>query len=101
MFLDIGPKTRALYVAILTEARTVFWNGPLGLFENPAYAEGSRVVAQAIADCEGYSVIGGGDTEVVIDQFGLKGQVSHLSTGGGASLAFLAKKELPGLAALE
>ncbi len=101
MFLDIGPKTRELYAKIFAEAGTAFWNGPLGVFEMEAYAEGSRIVAQAIADSEGYSVIGGGDTEVVVDMFGLKGHVSHLSTGGGASLAFLAQHELPGLAALD
>ncbi len=101
MFLDVGPKTQQLYKQILEQAKTIFWNGPLGVFEMDAYAEGSRVVAQAVADSEGYAVLGGGDTEVVTQKFGLKGQYSHASTGGGASLTYLAEKPMPGLEALD
>lgn len=101
MFLDIGPKTQQLYKEVLGEANTIFWNGPMGLFEMNEYSAGSHTVAQAIADSKGYAVLGGGDTEVVTEKFGLKGKYSHASTGGGASLAFLAQKPLPGLKSLE
>jgi phosphoglycerate kinase len=100
-FLDIGPKTRDLYAEILKKARTIFWNGPMGLFEMDEYARGSQKIALAIAESDGYAVLGGGDTEVVVDKFGLHGRFSHISTGGGASLTFLAQKPLPGLTALE
>ncbi|MFH1426423.1 MAG: phosphoglycerate kinase [Candidatus Kerfeldbacteria bacterium] len=101
MFLDIGPKTRELYAQILGHANSIFWNGPLGLFEMDEYAAGSKAVAEAIANSKGYAVLGGGDTEVVTEKFGLKGRYSHASTGGGASLTYLAGNELPGLMALE
>lgn len=101
MFLDIGPKTQQLYADVLAKAQTIFWNGPMGLFEQDAYAGGSRAVAQAIADSKGYAVLGGGDTEVVVEKFGLQGKFSHVSTGGGASLTYLAQEPLPGLEALE
>ncbi len=101
MFLDIGPQTQHLYADVLAHAQTIFWNGPMGLFEQEAYAGGSRAVAEAIADSKGYAVLGGGDTEVVTKQFNLKGKFSHASTGGGASLAYLAQEPLPGLEALE
>ncbi len=101
MFLDIGPKTQKLYREVLEQANTIFWNGPVGLFEMNEYSAGSHTVAQAIADSKGYAVLGGGDTEVVTEKFGLKGKYSHSSTGGGASLTFLAQKELPGLGALD
>lgn len=101
MFLDIGPKTRELYTDILSQAKSIFWNGPMGLFEMDAYAEGSEAVAKAVAEADAYAVLGGGDTEVVVDKYNLQGKYSHLSTGGGASLTYLAQKELPGLTALD
>lgn len=101
MFLDIGPKTRALFGDVLHKAKTIFWNGPLGLFELEPFSHGCRETAQVIAQSKGYAVLGGGDTEAVVEKFGLGGRFNHVSTGGGASLAFLAQQELPGLAALE
>lgn len=97
MFLDIGPKTQQLYREVFSHARTIFWNGPLGVFEMEEYASGSCEVARAIAESSSYSVIGGGDTEVVVEMCGLADQYSHVSTGGGASLAFLGQEPLPGL----
>jgi phosphoglycerate kinase len=99
-FLDIGPKTRAMYKEVLSHAKTIFWNGPMGLFEMEPYEHGSRDVAQAVADSKGYAVLGGGDTQAVVDKFGLDGRFSHASTGGGASLTYLAQHTLPGLEAL-
>jgi len=101
MILDIGPKTRALFGDVLHKAKTIFWNGPLGLFELELFSHGSREIAQVIAQSEGYAVLGGGDTESVVSTFGLQGRFDHVSTGGGASLAFLAQQDLPGLQALE
>lgn len=101
LILDIGPKTQQLYAQILSKAQTIFWNGPMGLFEQDAYAHGSRAVAQAVAECKGYTVLGGGDTEVVVEKFGFGGKFSHISTGGGASLTYLAERPLPGLETLE
>lgn len=101
MFLDIGPKTLALYQEVLGKAKTIFWNGPMGLFEQEAYEHGSHGVARAVADSEGYAVLGGGDTQAVVDKFDLNGRFSHASTGGGASLAYLAQDPLPGLESLE
>jgi phosphoglycerate kinase len=101
MFLDIGPKSQALFAEVIGTAHTVFWNGPIGVFEVPEFAEGSRVVAQAAADIDGYSVLGGGDTESVVQTFDLGGHFGHVSTGGGASLTYLAQKPTPGLEALD
>jgi phosphoglycerate kinase len=101
MFLDIGPKTRTLFGDALHKAKTIFWNGPLGLFEVESFARGSREIAQVVAQADGYAVLGGGDTESVVNTFGLQGRFNHVSTGGGASLAFLAQEPLPGLQALE
>ncbi|MGW2276994.1 phosphoglycerate kinase [Streptomyces sp. NPDC001770] len=100
--LDIGPKTRELYAAKLADAATVFWNGPMGVFEHPDYAEGTRAVAQALVDSPAFSVVGGGDSAAAVRILGFdENAFGHISTGGGASLEYLEGKTLPGLAALE
>jgi phosphoglycerate kinase len=100
MGLDVGPKSRALFGQVLDEAKTIFWNGPMGVFEWPAFAEGTLGVAQAVARSGGFTVVGGGDSVAAINQMGLADQIDHVSTGGGASLELLEGKLLPGLAAL-
>ncbi|MFH8341166.1 phosphoglycerate kinase [Streptomyces sp. AM6-12] len=100
--LDIGPKTRALYASKLADAETVFWNGPMGVFEHPDYAEGTKAVAQALVDSNGFTVVGGGDSAAAVRTLGFdENAFGHISTGGGASLEYLEGKTLPGLAALE
>ncbi|MEU2714180.1 phosphoglycerate kinase [Streptomyces sp. NPDC007205] len=100
--LDIGPKTRALYASKLADAETVFWNGPMGVFEHPDYAEGTKAVAQALVDSDGFTVVGGGDSAAAVRTLGFdENAFGHISTGGGASLEYLEGKTLPGLAALE
>ncbi|MEU3250393.1 phosphoglycerate kinase [Streptomyces sp. NPDC006997] len=100
--LDIGPETRKLYASKLADAATVFWNGPMGVFEHPDYAEGTKVVAQALIDSPGFTVVGGGDSAAAVRILGFDEQAfGHISTGGGASLEYLEGKTLPGLAALE
>jgi len=100
MGLDIGPKTAANYAGVLASAKTVVWNGPMGVFEIDAFAKGTLAVAQAVADVKGTTVIGGGDSVAAIHKAGLADRVSHISTGGGASLEFLGGTVLPGVAAL-
>ena len=98
--MDIGPATVAAYSEIIKEAKTVIWNGPAGVFEMPTFAEGTKGIAKAVAECDGTSIIGGGDSAAAIEQLGFADQVSHISTGGGASLEFLEGRELPGIACL-
>lgn len=98
--LDIGPKTIELYVNEVKSSKTVVWNGPMGVFEFPNFAKGTVAVAQALADSDATTIIGGGDSAAAVNQCGLGSKMSHISTGGGASLEFLEGKELPGIAAL-
>ncbi len=97
--LDIGPKTAELYANAVKSAKTVVWNGPMGVFENPTLAAGTIAVAKALAETEATTIIGGGDSAAAVNQLGFGDKMSHISTGGGASLEFLEGKELPGVAA--
>lgn len=98
--LDIGPASVVMYQAVIRQAHTVLWNGPMGVFEMAAFARGTIGVAQAMADVDGVTIVGGGDSVAALEQTGLAAQMTHVSTGGGASLEFLEGKELPGVSAL-
>ena len=101
MGLDIGEKTRALFADAAKNAKTVVWNGPMGVFENPTLAKGTIAVAQALADSEAITIVGGGDSAAACEQLGFANEITHISTGGGASLEFLEGLELPGIACLQ
>ena len=99
--LDIGPKTIDAYAEVIAGAKTIIWNGPMGVFEKPPFDKGTVALAKAVAASGAVSVVGGGDSEKAIKSAGVADKISHISTGGGASLEFLAGIELPGVAALE
>jgi 3-phosphoglycerate kinase len=101
MGMDIGPKSVEAFGKVIREAGTVVWNGPMGVFEMDNFAAGTKQVAQAVADCQGVTVIGGGDSAAAVEKFGFADQMTHISTGGGASLEFLEGKKLPGVEVLE
>ena len=101
MGLDIGEKTRELFANAAKNAKTVVWNGPMGVFENPTLAKGTIAVAQALADSDAVTIVGGGDSAAACEQLGFASQITHISTGGGASLEFLEGLELPGIACLQ
>jgi phosphoglycerate kinase len=100
MGLDIGPKTVAAYANALADAKTVVWNGPMGVFEIDAFARGTMGVAQAVAQVKGTTIVGGGDSIAAIKKSGVSDRITHISTGGGASLEFLGGQALPGVAVL-
>ena len=101
MILDIGPETAEDYCQRLRSARTILWNGPVGVFEHPEFSAGTERVSKAVAESDAFSIAGGGDTLAAIDQFGVTEHISYISTGGGAFLEFLEGKQLPAVAVLE
>jgi phosphoglycerate kinase len=101
MGVDIGPKTVAAYAAVIAEAKTIFWNGPMGIFEIEEFAKGTIGVARAVAASGAVSIIGGGDSAAAVKRAGVRDKISHISTGGGASLEYVAYETLPGITALE
>ncbi|MCA9369598.1 MAG: phosphoglycerate kinase [Pseudomonadales bacterium] len=101
IYVDIGPKTQQLYQSLLASAKTIFWNGPMGVWEQPEFSDGTKTIAESVAGSNGYTVIGGGDTIAAVDHFGLENKFSYISAAGGSALAFLGGEVLPGIAALE
>jgi phosphoglycerate kinase len=101
LILDIGPQTAQRYAELIRSAGTVVWNGPVGVFEFDAFGKGTEALARAIAQSPAFSIAGGGDTLAAVDKYGIAGEVSYISTGGGAFLEFLEGKTLPAVAALE
>ena len=101
MGLDIGEQTRAEFAEAVKNAKTVVWNGPMGVFENPILSLGTKAVAQALADSSAVTIVGGGDSAAACEQLGFADKITHISTGGGASLEFLEGLELPGIACLQ
>ena len=101
MGLDIGEKAQAAFAEAVKNAKTVVWNGPMGVFENPVLSRGTKAVAQALADSEAVTIVGGGDSAAACEQLGFADKITHISTGGGASLEFLEGLELPGFACLQ
>ena len=100
MGLDIGPKTAQVYADAIRDAKTVVWNGPMGVFEMDAFARGTVAVAQAVAAVNGTTIVGGGDSIAAVNKAGVAAKITHISTGGGASLEFLGGRTLPGVAVL-
>ena len=100
MGLDIGPKTAELYADVISKSKLIIWNGPMGVFEMEPFAEGTKRVAEAMAETAAYTVIGGGDSAAAVEKFDVGDKMNHISTGGGASLEFMEGKALPGVTAL-
>jgi phosphoglycerate kinase len=100
MGLDIGPATVRAYEGVIKKARTIVWNGPMGVFENEKFSGGTIAIARAVAGSDAFSIVGGGDSASAVIQAGVAGEITHISTGGGASLEFLSGRKLPGVEAL-